>query len=318
MSIAKFSDAQECSKINANTPYAIFFKSLEIVIVRGAEDIALKNRMGYEMQALYLNGREMYSRAKMPLNGGVELPFAHSWKMTDDDCSQWAKRVGDDSFQLYQVVGPTEDTYRVVYDTICVSDSSEDEIEEILRTFEYGDEEHAAREQVDDYYGDMALQIIAECIFEETCYCKAKTMYSCESFEKAKRFIEDAVMLDTNATFAKLGKLYHATFVENIPSICEKGLLRNPPTQRAWPDSDGDFVYLHTNKDAAVSYCEASESVPEEWCKIQVVEIDWFDLDWSEIRSDGEILDNNELMERSYQYAADIPASAVNVLPEIF
>lgn len=91
--------------------------------------------------------------------------YPGGWKLTDDDCAQYVRRVGPRTYELVQYESYFYDTPRIeVYaDTICLEDYKEDEIAEILHSYDYDGVEDVWRR-----YGshDAANQIIAECVFE--------------------------------------------------------------------------------------------------------------------------------------------------------
>lgn len=82
---------------------------------------------------------------------------------------------------------------------------------------------------------------------------------------------------------------YHATYKPRLKSILKKGLVPDFK-KKNWEDSE-DFVYLDTDYHCAVSFCEVSEEVPEDWLdEIVVVKIDASKLDKSKIKIDPNIL----------------------------
>ena len=82
---------------------------------------------------------------------------------------------------------------------------------------------------------------------------------------------------------------YHATYKPRLKSILKKGLVPNFK-KKNWEDSE-DFVYIDTDYDCAVSFCESSEEVPEDWLdEIVVIKIDASKLDKSKMRVDPNIV----------------------------
>ncbi len=81
---------------------------------------------------------------------------------------------------------------------------------------------------------------------------------------------------------------YHATYKPRLKSILKKGIIPNFP-KKNWEDSE-DLVYIDTDYDSAVSCCESSEAVPEEWLdEIVVIKIDSSKLDKSKIKRDENV-----------------------------
>jgi hypothetical protein len=81
--------------------------------------------------------------------------------------------------------------------------------------------------------------------------------------------------------------LYHATFRHHKKSILKYGLDPSRIKKKTWDDCFSWFIYLSTNKEHALSYCEASDDVPEDWLdEIIVYEILTSDLDLSLLNFD--------------------------------
>jgi len=105
-------------------------------------------------------------------------------------------------------------------------------------------------------------------------------------------------------------RLYHATYRACIDSIKQRGLTRDKTNIKAWPDCSSDYIYLTTDADAAIAFAEGSEAVPEGWInEIILLVVDMKALDWAKFSLDDNLLDDTRL--NTYQYAGDIPASAV-------
>jgi hypothetical protein len=82
---------------------------------------------------------------------------------------------------------------------------------------------------------------------------------------------------------------YHATYKPRLKSILKKGLVPSFK-KKNWEDSE-DFVYIDIDYNCAVSFCEESEEVPDDWIdNIVVIKIDSSKLDKSKIRIDPNII----------------------------
>lgn len=90
----------------------------------------------------------------------------NGWELTDDSNFQYVKRRNDMTYSLIEITqyGCDDGLYEVYHDTIDFTDyftTMQDELKEILNEFGYV--------SVDDVIcmcGDLAVQIICECIFE--------------------------------------------------------------------------------------------------------------------------------------------------------
>lgn len=105
--------------------------------------------------------------------------------------------------------------------------------------------------------------------------------------------------------------LYHATDKENLESIMEKGLLKNPPKHNWEGMYTDDGVFLALDADAAESYAENSDAEPEEIVLIRIklsdIDQDYIDYDWN---NRCEYVDDIN----SCVYSKDIPARYLEVV----
>lgn len=106
------------------------------------------------------------------------------WILTDDDCSQYLKKLDNAIFKLIQISSIGYDDKKAVYkETIDLEDFDEDTILESLNRFGY-----SSVEDVVNQYGDASNQIIAECLFEDRIYwlphCFQGTYQECEDYIK--------------------------------------------------------------------------------------------------------------------------------------
>lgn len=84
------------------------------------------------------------------------------WICTDPDCAQWRRQVGEDSFELVQVIELPDD-FAVAHGIIYLSDYKEEEKQMILGFFDY-----SSWNDLVEKSGSVAVanQIFAECAFE--------------------------------------------------------------------------------------------------------------------------------------------------------
>ena len=106
------------------------------------------------------------------------------WILTDDDCSQYVKKLDYTIFKLIQISSIGYDDKKAVYkETIDLEDFDEDDIRQMLYGFSYD-----GIEDVQNQYGDASNQIIAECLFEDRIYwlpyCFQGTYQECEDYIK--------------------------------------------------------------------------------------------------------------------------------------
>lgn len=107
------------------------------------------------------------------------------WILTDDDCSQYVKKLDNTVFKLIQIAdfGCSDELYAVYKETIDLEDFHEDDIRQSLHSFGYD-----SVEDVQNQYGDAFNQIIAECLFEDRiCWLPYKfqgAYQECEDYIK--------------------------------------------------------------------------------------------------------------------------------------
>lgn len=95
--------------------------------------------------------------------------------------------------------------------------------------------------------------------------------------------------------------LYHATYMPLLPSIKKEGL--NPKISKKSWDISGNYVYLSPDRDAAESYAETSDKVPDSYLdEIVVLKVDKNLLDKHKLT-----VDTNNHSGDTYQYADVIP-----------
>lgn len=92
-----------------------------------------------------------------------------AWTLCDDDTLQYAQEQARAQYRLIQMFpyNAEKDSYMVYTDVISLTDyldqdgSADKELASILRSYEYADVQYVRNE-----YGDMADQVMCECIFE--------------------------------------------------------------------------------------------------------------------------------------------------------
>jgi len=86
-----------------------------------------------------------------------------TWILSDDDCAQHVRKVGEREFQLIQheLVNPETKTHAVRAMTVRLDEHSSEAIGEVLDSFGY----HGMME-LREAYGTETDQVLAECIFE--------------------------------------------------------------------------------------------------------------------------------------------------------
>ena len=114
------------------------------------------------------------------------------WILTDDSSQQYVKKIDDNKFclidtELSSFRSDDDATYDVFTDTTCIKDYPLDETEMILRTYTY-----EGIEDVKAQYGEMANQVIAECIFEHYGTFAVEPLFT-GSFEDCKKYIEEYI-----------------------------------------------------------------------------------------------------------------------------
>ena len=107
----------------------------------------------------------------------------NGWILTDPDCYQYGKKLGDRSWWYIELreVGDFDSPFYWVYATqIDLEYYTDDEVSDYITGY-YDDVE-----QIREIYGENANQIIAECIFE--CISAAE-----HTFVKEMKFEADAI-----------------------------------------------------------------------------------------------------------------------------
>jgi hypothetical protein len=117
------------------------------------------------------------------------------WILTDDGSQQYVWKIGEDKFclidtELSSFRSDDDATYDVFTDTVCIQDYPLDEIKTILRTYSYD-----GIEDVEAQYGEMANQIIAECIFEHYGTFGIEPLFT-GPLDECKKYIEEYVSND--------------------------------------------------------------------------------------------------------------------------
>lgn len=105
----------------------------------------------------------------------------------------------------------------------------------------------------------------------------------------------------------RLVKLYHATYCANLEGIMEQGLV--PGKRKNWRDCEDGFVYLATDPEVAVDFCEAAEDVPDEVYEsgICCFEVDSGVLDGKRLVADPNMLEDDEIESGCFAYVGKIP-----------
>lgn len=108
--------------------------------------------------------------------------------------------------------------------------------------------------------------------------------------------------------------LYHATYGKYLKGIMKYGL--NRMSQKNWDISE-NYIYLAVDPDVAISFAESSDTVPEEYLDdIVLLGVDEDSLDMGLLEPDSNIILDDGEDPYSFQYAGDIPASAIKVVEE--
>lgn len=84
------------------------------------------------------------------------------WECTDHSCDQWCKKVDNFSYLYFEKGKGDKDTPTM----IDVRDYTVKEIESAISSYGYSLSKSDGKENIYETYGDSALQIIAECLFE--------------------------------------------------------------------------------------------------------------------------------------------------------
>lgn len=108
--------------------------------------------------------------------------------------------------------------------------------------------------------------------------------------------------------------MYHATFGCYTKSIMEKGL--GAEQHKNWSDSREGYVYLDTDPDCAISFCEVSEEAPEEVYAsgIALLEVN---VDGLELHEDDTILWDKGEVVHAFMHEGIISPDRIEVLYEL-
>ena len=108
-------------------------------------------------------------------------------------------------------------------------------------------------------------------------------------------------------------KLYHATFQCYLSSIQKSGLL--PNQQKNWADCESGFVYLASDKEGAISFCEVAEDTPAEVLNSGILcfEIDSVVLDPALLFIDPNILWEDDESPWCFVYASQISPDVLHL-----
>ena len=119
------------------------------------------------------------------------------WYETDCDCYQHMRSDGT-VYEMIEAVwlDTTEEDRQMGYHEYCVcqgeidlNDFSEEEMEGYV--FSYGYTMESLREE----YGEDMWGIVAECILEECIFCDACVIADVDSFEEAKKIIDNTKLM---------------------------------------------------------------------------------------------------------------------------
>lgn len=106
------------------------------------------------------------------------------WILTDPDCSQYGKQLGDFSWSYIEVRLLGNGEYAVSHAVIDLQDYSLDEWEKYINGY------YDSIEEVVSNYGlRKALQIIAECVFEQLDFDEMECNWTFKLSEDAFEFI---------------------------------------------------------------------------------------------------------------------------------
>lgn len=122
----------------------------------------------------------------------------NGWFCTDNDCMQHCKKINETEFQFIQVVwldtcdGDTraenakdkDDNYAVCTGYIDLDLYSLEDQASHISSYGY------TMESVKETYGDAANQIIAECLFEDTCLYDCNSIAGVVSWDDAEQIIQ--------------------------------------------------------------------------------------------------------------------------------
>lgn len=86
----------------------------------------------------------------------------NGWECTDPSCDQWSKKVDNFSYLYFEKNKGDKDTPTM----IDVRDYTVKEIESAINSYGYTLCKSDGKDNIYETYGDSALQIIAECLFE--------------------------------------------------------------------------------------------------------------------------------------------------------
>ena len=119
------------------------------------------------------------------------------WYETDCDCYQHMRHDGT-VYEMIQAVwlDTTEEDrarglheYCVCQGKIDLKDFSEEEMESYISSYGY------TMESLREEYGDDMWGIVAECILEECIFCDSCVIADADSFEEAKKIIDNTKLM---------------------------------------------------------------------------------------------------------------------------
>lgn len=108
--------------------------------------------------------------------------------------------------------------------------------------------------------------------------------------------------------------LYHATYKPLMRKIEREGLDPSKG-KKSWEGSKPGVVYLAVDPDAAISYAEASDLVPDSYIdSVVLLHINTASLDRSKLAKDGNVLDSEG---DTLEYEGVIPWSAITKVVDV-
>ena len=122
-----------------------------------------------------------------------KAPTIWDWELHDDDCCQYFRKIGPREYEMIQCIWldtTDEDIqngghkYVVVTGAVDLNDMSEEECEDAITAFGY------TLSDFEDWEGDVAESMIAECYLEDALYADAYVIAGFNSFDDTKAFVE--------------------------------------------------------------------------------------------------------------------------------
>jgi hypothetical protein len=125
------------------------------------------------------------------------------WILTDDDCAQYAKKLSDTQYHLIQMtsLSPEKDHKAVCSDVITLTDYLDDtgaadaELKSILAAYDYD-----GVQDVESQYGEMAAQVMCECIFESLCTGLGADIRFVGTRDECKKYITEVISRGAQAS----------------------------------------------------------------------------------------------------------------------